>query len=448
MKAISFAARPDSRRGHSCGALSRSLSLALILTAALVPVPSIMAADAVTAAMAPVPATRRPVLKVGDRLAICGDSITEQRMYSRILETYLTACTPELGIEVRQYGWSGERADGFFERMANDVLRFHPTVATTCYGMNDHRYRPYEPWIGELYRIHMDAIVRAFRAEGVRVVVGSPGPVGKVPSWVKDAGPTVESLNRNLVVLRNLAAGVAREERVAFADVFRPMYEADLAARAKYGTNFAVPGKDGVHPDWAGQLIMAYAFLDGLGVSGDLGTVTVDLGRGAARGTAGHAVTVGGGGEVRIRSTRYVFCAAPADGTGDGTLRGGMQWVPFQERFNRFRLVARGLSADRYRVTWGETSRSYTAAELKRGVNLAADFDVNPFSEAFRRVDEAVAAKQQFETRQIKSEFHGASGRQDMEGTVRRTEAERAPLAAAVRAAVQPVDHAVRIVAE
>jgi hypothetical protein len=30
------------------------------------------------------------LLKQGDRLAICGDSITEQKMYSRIMEDYLT----------------------------------------------------------------------------------------------------------------------------------------------------------------------------------------------------------------------------------------------------------------------------------------------------------------------------------------------------------------------
>jgi len=47
------------------------------------------------------------VLKKGDRLAICGDSITEQKMYSRIMEDYLTMCVPELEVSVRQYGWGG-----------------------------------------------------------------------------------------------------------------------------------------------------------------------------------------------------------------------------------------------------------------------------------------------------------------------------------------------------
>ena len=48
------------------------------------------------------PAPKGLLLHENDRLAIIGDSITEQKMYSRILETYLTACLPELKVTVRQ----------------------------------------------------------------------------------------------------------------------------------------------------------------------------------------------------------------------------------------------------------------------------------------------------------------------------------------------------------
>jgi len=89
--------------------------------------------------LVPPPPTTTCILKQGDRLAICGDSITEQHSYSALLESYLTACLPELGIACRPYGWSGERASGFLKRLKSDVLRFKPTVATTCDGMNDFR---------------------------------------------------------------------------------------------------------------------------------------------------------------------------------------------------------------------------------------------------------------------------------------------------------------------
>src|SRR5882672_6279829 len=123
----------------------------------------------------PAPKSSGLILKEGDRLAICGDSITEQKMYSRMIEDYLTMCVPELQVTVRQYGWSGERAPGFLARMTNDCLRFQPTVATTCYGMNDHEYRPYEDRIGQTYRSSSTAVIEAFKAHGVRVIQGSAG---------------------------------------------------------------------------------------------------------------------------------------------------------------------------------------------------------------------------------------------------------------------------------
>ena len=57
------------------------------------------------------------VLNKGDRLAIIGDSITEQKLYSKFMEAYLLACHPELDIQCFQFGWGGERAPGFANRM-------------------------------------------------------------------------------------------------------------------------------------------------------------------------------------------------------------------------------------------------------------------------------------------------------------------------------------------
>src|SRR5881409_4036929 len=145
----------------------------------------------------PAPPVTGLLLKRGDNIAICGDSITEQKMYSRAIESYLMACTPELDLSVRQYGWSGEQAPGFLARMTNDCLRFHPTIATTCYGMNDHGYRPYEPAIGERYKKYSTAIVESFKVHHVRFVQGSPGCVGKRPNWSKDTNATTEALNQN-----------------------------------------------------------------------------------------------------------------------------------------------------------------------------------------------------------------------------------------------------------
>jgi lysophospholipase L1-like esterase len=388
------------------------------------------------------------MFKKGDRLAICGDSITEQKMYSRIMETYLTVAVPELDVTVRQYGWSGETAPGFLARMTNDCLRFKPTIATTCYGMNDHGYRPYEPSIGERYKNTSTAIVEAFKNHGARVVLGSPGCVGKVPTWTKSGESTVEQLNLNLCQLRNIDVDIAQSEGVAFADVFWPMLTQEYFAKEKYGKDYALPGKDGVHPGWAGQLVMAYAFLKGLGLDGEIGTYTVDLAHNTATLSKGHELVSFKDGAAEIKSARYPFCAPPGDVTKDDNIRSGMTLVPFNEELNRLMLVVKNPGAQNYRVIWGGATKTFSSEQLGKGINLAAEFETNPFSEAFKKVDEAVAAKQNYETRQIKDLFHGPEGRADKDMTADLTEKARAPLAKAIHEAFVPVTHTLKVVAE
>src|SRR5260221_8551362 len=114
-------------------------------------------------------------LQAGDSVVICGDSITEQKLYSVFIEDYLLMCQPAPDLKAHQFGWSGEKADGFLGRMSTEVLPFAPTVATTCYGMNDGAYAPIDPARQEAYRKNTLGIIRTFRGSGVRLlVIGSP----------------------------------------------------------------------------------------------------------------------------------------------------------------------------------------------------------------------------------------------------------------------------------
>ena len=409
----------------------------------------------------PAPPTPKLLLKKGDRLAICGDSITEQKMYSRLMEDYLTVCVPQLAVTARQYGWGGERAPGFLARMTNDCLRFKPTIATTCYGMNDHEYRAYTPSIGETYRRYETAIDEAFQAYGVRVVEGSAGSIGKVPRW-SQGGNTLEQLNVNLCTLRNIGIKIAKQQKVGFADVFWPMLSGAVTAQKEYGAGYQLEGKDGVHPNWAGHTIMAYAFLRALGLDGEIGTFSVNLKRMRMRASAGHKVLSARDGIFELRSTRYPFCPCEESGqeathypvcgqddvTSDASIRSGMSLVPFNQQLNRLMLVAKGGRAQSYKVTWGDQSKSFSAEQLAQGVNLAAEFPCNPFCPAFARVDAAVAAKEAFETKEIKQDFRSPEAKQDMAAVVARDEQQHQALAAALKAAFAPVTHTLRIQAE
>lgn len=396
-------------------------------------------------ALAPAPGPL--MLQVGDRLAIIGDSITEQKMYSRIIENYLTVCVPHLKVTTRQYGWSGEKTDGFLKRMEQDCLTFQPTVATICYGMNDARYRPFDTTNGRWYRDHYTAIVQRFKQQGVRVVVGSPGCSGKLASWVKTRAGTLDEHNLHLCALRDIALEVANNQQVAFADIFWPMYQQQILAPQRFSKSpeeYAVAGKDGIHPGWAGQVIMAYAFLTALGLDGDLGSLNVDLAKGTATASGEHRITSFENGRLSVTSQQYPYCYSGAL-DADDSIRSGMSLVPFADKLNRFLLKVTGTDDRQIQVTWGEQTKSFTAAEAAAGLNLADRFEINPFSQAFARVDAAVLAKQSFETKQVKQVFHGARGKQDFAAAVRETEAEREPLAAAVAAAKVPIEHQLSI---
>jgi hypothetical protein len=328
--------------------------------------------------------------------------------------------------------------------MTNDVLRFKPTIATTCYGMNDHEYRGYEPAIGEKYRTNTIAIVESFKNHGARVVLGSPGCVGSKVPWAKTNS---HEMNLNLCQLRNIDIEIAKKEKVRFADVFRPMLETEFVAREKFGDDYHVAGKDGVHPGWAGHLIMAYAFLKSFGLDGEIGTFTVDLKSNEADASKGHEVISFKDGELKLKSARYPFCAA-GDVSKDDNVRSAMGLIPFNKDLNRLILVVKRGKAEKYKVTWGGETKTYTAEQLGRGVNLADEFHINPFSEAFAKVDAAVAAKQAYETKQIKQEFRSPEAKADMEAIAAKTETEREPLVAAIKAAFVPVTHTIKISAE
>ncbi len=122
-----------------------------------------------------------------------------------------------------------------------------------------------------------------------------------------------------------------------------------------------------------------------------------------------------------------------------------MTLVPFDDDLNQFQLTVSGLADGKYRLEWGDQSKEFSAVELADGINLAEEFPQNPFSAAFDRVDQAVAAKQAYETEQVKKVFHGPQGKADMEQAVAETEAKRKPLADAIHAAMVPVTHSIKI---
>ena len=398
-------------------------------------------------------------LQTGDVVAVCGDSITEQKMYSVFIETYLAACRPGGTIRTAQFGWSGDSMGWLWGRGGpGPILAVRPTVATTCYGMNDGGYKPIEPATTKQYYDGMTRLAQEMKKGGVRLmIVGSPGVVD-AETFGKD--PKMATMyNQTLASLGDTAKQVATEQGCTFADVHGIMMDAMTKAKAKYGAAYQVAGGDGVHPDANGHLVMAYAFLKAMGCDGNIGTITLDLSSGKATASNGHKVLSSQNRVVEIESTRYPFCftGKPEDPSATS---GIIEFFPFNAELNRFNLVVSGLLGEgdaRVRVTWGTASKEFPAADLAKGINLAAEFMDSPFAEPFKKVLSVVNNKQGWETPFYKTYLSGFSGlKKDMQSDDPQTAealdrvtagliSKDARLAQSVAAAVEPVKHTIKV---
>ncbi len=356
-----------------------------------------------------VPARADFLVQPNDVVAVCGDSITEQHIYSAFIEDYLLMCQPTAGQKVVQFGWSGEQAPAFLARLGTDVFPFKPTVATTCYGMNDGHYGPLTDELASTYRTAQTGIVEALKKNGVRaVVLGSAKCVDSYTYHDHNvAGAKV--YNKTLGQLADIDKEIAAKEGVPYADVYGITLATMKKAKAKFGESYEFAGHDGVHPNQNGHLVMAYAFLKALGCDGAIGAITVDPGLNKAEGSEGQQVVSCQDGTVTVTSTRYPFClTGTMDSTDPGTTAAVTQFFPFNQDLNRFMLVVHGV-AGKAKVTWSETTKEFTGAQLEKGINLAAEFLSNPFSAQFARVNEAVGKQEVQETTLSKIFMHGAA---------------------------------------
>lgn len=342
-------------------------------------------------------------LKPGDRVAVCGDSITEQKRYSVFIEDYLLMCQPGgvANVQTMQFGIGGDTSWGFLSRFHQNTAPFNPTVLTTCFGMNDGAYSSFENLAQERkdrYRQSLEGIVANARAVGVReIILGSPGVVDTA-TFKRIAA---DVYNDTLFQLGEIARDVARRNGVRFADVHGAMLSAMKKAKAKNGADFIVAGGDGVHPGANGHLVMAYAFLKALGCDGDIATITWDCAEKSAVASEGQQVVSATRDSLELESTRWPFCFFDGAGSPESARR-MVGFVPFNEELNRYILVVKNAPAPRVKLSWGNQSREYAAAELAKGVNLAADFLDNPFCDAFGKVHAVVMDQQAYETDAVK----------------------------------------------
>lgn len=198
------------------------------------------------------------LLRSGDRVVFYGDSITEQRMYTRFFQQYLDCRYPELTLQFCNAGWGGDTAGGALKRLERDVLPFRPMVVLLCFGMNDGGYASVNDGRVANYRSNMDGLIKALQAKNIFVIVASPGCIDPDQQQrLRDV-----EYNAMLETLGNTARELAQQYKCAFIDLYHPMLQYQTQKKALDAKFTMIP--DAVHPNAEGQMVMAATLLQGL----------------------------------------------------------------------------------------------------------------------------------------------------------------------------------------
>ena len=217
-------------------------------------------------ALAPPALAEEPFyLKDGDRVVFYGDSITEQRLYTTFVETYVVTRFPSMNVSFVHSGWGGDRVTGggggpIDTRLKRDVLAYRPTVMTIMLGMNDGSYRAFDEKIFQTYAKGMERIVEKVKAElpEIKITLIRPSPFDDVTR------PPVFEKGYNAVLVRygDYLKELAEKEHAKLADLNTSVVDATKKAYETDPDKAKKLNPDRVHPAPGGQLLMAAALLE------------------------------------------------------------------------------------------------------------------------------------------------------------------------------------------
>lgn len=306
-----------------------------------------------------------PLLKTGERMVFFGDSITEQRIYTRYVMDYFALRYPGANITFRNAGWSGDRSPGALDRLKRDVLSQKPNVVSICFGMNDGNYRSFDKTAFDTYMKGMSGLVSELKAYGARVVLLTPGCV--------DPDKNGCYINVNLIgyndTLARYADGVkdlAANERLPVYDIHKLMLDVQTQAKAADPKFTMIP--DGIHPTPTGHALMAYGLLSALGCVSPASGLDIDAVKATVvpdRCTVKNLV-------VKEDAVTFVRTDEALPISYDPEVARIEKFAPFLSDLNAYKFKVTGLKPGTWKLNVrGTEVGKFSAETLTRGVDLA-----------------------------------------------------------------------------
>jgi lysophospholipase L1-like esterase len=321
-----------------------------------------------------------------DTVLFYGDSITEQRLYTTFVETFVLTRYPHLHLRFVNAGWGGENAPGgnggiADVRLMRDAIPYKPTVMTVMLGMNDGGYVAFDEERFNRYKAGMEHILEVMKAAfpNLRVTLLEPSPYDDVTQPPQFPGGYNSVLVRYGQYVRDLARGGG----MLVADLNGPVVEMLKKANTRdpAGAKNLIPGR--IHPAAGGHLVMAESLLKTWGASPIVSAVEIVAA--SSQVTRAENSTVTGLTVGQTISWSQLDAALPMPVSlreralpisarrGAATVELALDCSDFMEALNRQTLRVLGLQAPRYTLQIdGIEVGSFTRRQLSEGVNLAA----------------------------------------------------------------------------
>jgi lysophospholipase L1-like esterase len=311
----------------------------------------------------------------GDRVVFYGDSITDQRLYTTFVESYVVTRFPKMDVRFVHSGWGGDRVTGggggpIDVRLRRDVFPYKPTVMTVMLGMNDGSYRAFDQNIFNTYSTGYEKIVQSVKSmvPGIRMTLIQPSPFDDVTR-----APTFEGgYNAVLVRYGQFVKDLAQKNTLDVADLNTSVVEALKKANETDAANAQRIVPDRVHPGPGGHLLMAEALLKAWNAPSTVSAVEIDAaGKRVVSTTNSHVAD--------LRADGNTLAWTQTDGSlplwldmNDAALALSVRSSDIVDALNQQPLVVKGLTAAQYTLKIdGETVGTFTKDQLAGGVNLA-----------------------------------------------------------------------------
>lgn len=301
------------------------------------------------------------LLKPGDRMVFFGDSITEQRMYTRFVMDYFALRYPGVNIQFRNAGWVSDTAVGGLKRLQRDVLDLKPTVVSICYGMNDAGVTAYDQKIYDRYITAMKELVDTLRKNKIRVVLLTPGSVDE------SKASRLAGYNATLGQFASQLVEFAAKESIPIFNIQKAMTDLQTQAKAADPTFYMT--NDGVHPNPVGHVVMAYGLLKALGCIEKASSLTIDATTDKATCDLCKVTDL----KATDNSITFTRTDESLPMSFDETIWSAMKYFPSINEFDNYSLKITGLKPGKWNLNvQGSDAGTYSSEDLANGVNLAS----------------------------------------------------------------------------